>query len=256
MAMLLIAAPLLPVAAAAQEWRAYSYTKPDFSIQFPAAPTVQAGTAKNSTGVTLPVTRYTLRQDGVLYSLSVVNYSGTNDDALSTIAATEHTLKAASGKVIEAHGARINRVFGRELQLDGTDGSRSAIALIFFDRYLFMVQGQVFAPNVADQMGDALRFEKSLQFYDDNGGIFSWFLRPSEPRPPAVSEPIPAAPRPVAVEPRPVVSKPIEPKRALAPENTDAACAGKSSGDVVQIDTPSGRVAATCTLTLVARPNK
>jgi hypothetical protein len=40
--------------------------------------------------------------------------------------------------------------------------------------------------------------------------------------------------------------------RTVANQRADAACVGKSAGDVVQIDTPTGPVPATCILT--ARP--
>jgi hypothetical protein len=69
----------------AQEWQTYTYPDPGFAIQFPSAPNVQTTKIKNSLGLTLPVTRYVVRQDGVQYTLSVVNYSSTNADALSTI---------------------------------------------------------------------------------------------------------------------------------------------------------------------------
>ena len=75
----------LSSAARAQEWRTYSYPDPGFAIQFPGVPEVQTGKFNNAVGITLPVTRYVVRQDGVRYTLSVVNYSNTNADALSAI---------------------------------------------------------------------------------------------------------------------------------------------------------------------------
>src|ERR1700744_5852418 len=126
---------LLPVAATAQEWKTYSYPDPGFSIQFPADPAIERGTVRTPTGYALPVTRYSVRQDHILYTASVVDYSSTNADSLSTIAETERTL-GKSGKVTVASGARVNRSFGRELSIDGADGSHSAVAIFFVEKHL------------------------------------------------------------------------------------------------------------------------
>ncbi len=249
-AALLIAAVLMPVVAGAQEWRLYNYRDPDFSIQFPAAPAMQTGTVKNTTGVSLPMTRYVVRQDGILYSVSIVNYSSTNDDALTTIIATQRSL-GTSGKVSAVSGARVNRNFGRELSIIGNDGSRSAVAIFFVDRHLYTVVAQVLPPKVDDRSGDAIRFQRSLQFPDDNGGFFSFFTSSAAERPPVetVAEPV----RVPAKEP--LKELPKEAPKEIRKPRTDAACAGRSAGDTVQLETSAGRVAATCTLTLIAQPN-
>jgi hypothetical protein len=109
-----LGAGLMPVAALAQEWTTYTYPDPGFAIQFPGAPVVQTSKVKNATGTSLPMTRYAVRHEHVVYTLSVVNYSSTNADALSTITETERSL-SSSGKVTAATGARVGRNFGRRL---------------------------------------------------------------------------------------------------------------------------------------------
>ena len=71
-----------------------------------------------------------------LYTLSVVNYASTNADALSTITETERSI-GASGKVITATGARINRYFGHKVSVTSADASRSTIAIFFVDKHLY-----------------------------------------------------------------------------------------------------------------------
>src|SRR3984957_8738316 len=172
---ILMAGLLVPVAALAQEWKVYTYPDPGgFTVQFPGVPALERGTIKNATGVSLPMTRYAVRQDHVTYTVSVVNYSSTNADALSTIALTERSL-SANGKVTAAAGARINRYFGREMNLTGTDGSRSAIAIFFVNKHLYTVVGQALPPSADEKSGDAIRFRESLQFLDDEGGFFGFF---------------------------------------------------------------------------------
>ena len=231
-----LAAVLMPVAALAQEWMTYTYPDPGFAVQFPGSPVVETGKVKNSTGTSLPMTRYAVRQDHVVYTLSVVNYSSTNADALSTITETERALKT-SGTVTAAAGARVNRNHGRKLILSGADGSRSDIAIFFVDRHLYTLSSQVLSPNAVEHSGDAVHFLDSLQFLGDEGGFGRFFGGGGEDRAKPVSNP------------HPDVSNP---RADVANPHTDAACAGKSAGDVVQLQTPGGPVAAACTL--VARP--
>jgi hypothetical protein len=220
---MLIAACLMPLAAVAQEWKGYSYPDPGFAIQFPVAPTVETSTLKAAAG-TLPITRYSARQDRVVFTLSVVDYSSTNADEKSTIADAEKAF-GASGKVTVAIDARVNRSFGRELSVNGTDGSRSAVAIFFVNKQLYTLVGEALPPNAVQKSGDTIRFQESLQFIGQNGGFGrGGFGGPGGGR-----------------------------FRGGFNPQAQTACIGKSAGDAVQLDTPGGPVAATCTL--VARPN-
>ena len=220
---LLLLAWLMPVAAATEEWKSYPYPDAGFAIQLPAAPTVEKSTFKTPAGVSLPMTRYIVRQDHSVYTLNIVDYSTTNADAMTTIAETEKSF-GASGKVTVAIDARVNRSYGRELSVIGSDGSRSAVAIFFVNKHLFELIGESLPPNAIEKSGDAIRFQESLQFIGANGGGFGGFGGPGGGR-------FRGGPNP----------------RALT------ACVGKSSGDQVQLDTPNGPVAATCAL--IARPN-
>jgi hypothetical protein len=241
---ILMAALLMPVVAVAQEWKVYTYPDPGFTIEFPAIPAVESGTIKNATGVSLPLTRYAVRQDGISYTLSVVNYSSTNADALSTIAATERSL-GASGKVTGATGARVNRSFGRELSLNGPDGSRSAIAIFFVNKHLYTLVGQALPPIASEKSDDAIRFQGSLRFLNDDGGFFGLFGGANN----ASAEV--SAVRAVGTGGAGGAAEGRSKGAYRAP--ADATCAGKSAGDAVQLQTPGGPVPATCTL--VARPD-
>jgi hypothetical protein len=224
---IVMSALLMPVAAVAQEWKAYPYPDPGFAIQFPVAPTVEKSTFKTSAGVSLPMTRYIVRQDHIVYTLSVVDYSTTSADAMSTIAETEKSF-GTSGKVTVAIDARVSRSFGRELSINGTDGSRSAIAIFFVNKHLYTLVGRALPPNAIEKSGDAIRFQESLQFIGANGGFGGGFGGPGGPGGGGRF-------------------------RGGFNPRAQAACAGKAAGDAVQLDTPGGPVPATCTL--LARPN-
>jgi len=171
------------------------------------------------------MTRYAARQDGITYTMEVVDFAGVNADQANTIAETEKSF-GASGRVIVATDARINREFGRELSVSGSDGTRSAIAIFFVNRHLYRLIGESLPPNAIARSGDAIRFQQSLQFIGANGG-FGGFGRFGGGR-----GRFPGAFNPQAL----------------------TACKGKAVGDAVQLDTPGGPVSATCTL--VARPDR
>jgi hypothetical protein len=111
---LLLLAWLMPVAAATEEWKAYPYPDAGFAIQLPAAPTVEKSTFKTSAGVSLPMTRYVVRQDRSVYTLNIVDYSTTTADAMTTIAEIESSSVptvvvadsvASAAQVVAASGA-------------------------------------------------------------------------------------------------------------------------------------------------------
>jgi hypothetical protein len=196
------------------------------------------------------MTRYAVRQDRIIYSLSVVNYSSTNADGLSTIAETQRSI-GASGKVTEASGARVNGSFGRELSVTGTDGSRSAIAIFFVNKRLYTLVGQALPPNAIEKSDDATRFQESLQFINDDGGFFGLFGRANNAN--SAHSAISANNSARSASAGRSGDAGEDRLRDAHNPHADATCAGKSAGDAVQLQTPGGPVSATCTL--VARPN-
>jgi hypothetical protein len=221
---ILMAACLMPMAAAAQEWKAYPYPDAGFTIQFPAPPTVDKSLFKTAAGASLPLTRYAVRQDRMAYTLSIVDYSATSADGMSAIAEAEKSF-GSSGKVTVAIDARVNRAYGRELSVTGTNGSRSAVAIFFVNKHLFTLVGEALPPNAIERSGDTVRFQESLQFTGANGG-FGGFGGPG-----GGGGRFRGGPNPQAL----------------------AACTGKAVGDHVQLDGPGGPRPATCML--VARPD-
>jgi len=224
----------------AQEWKTYTYPDPGFAIQFPVAPNVQTTQLKNAADVTLPVTRYVVRQDGVQYTLSVVNYSSTNADALSTIAETVRSF-SAKGKVKADTRTRVNGFHGRELTIAESDGSRSDIAVFFVDNHLYTAIGQALPPNATERAADTVRFQQSLQFPRDSSGFLGLFGGRGRTSSNATSGTLSTG-----------SSSSSAARVKTADQRADAACVGKSAGDIVRLDTPTGPVSATCILT--ARP--
>jgi cytochrome b561 len=255
----LFAGLMISSAAHAQEWQTYTYPDPGFVIQFPGAPTVQTTKLKDSVGLTRPVTRYVVRQHGVQYTLSVVDYSGTNADSLSTIRDAAKSFSAKS-KVSADTGARVDGNHGRELTITESDGSRSDIAIFFVDSHLYTAVGQALPPNPMERSADTTRFQQSLQFPRDDSGFLGLFGGRGRTSSHAAASTITSGSSGTtrvgggAVnETGGTGSNAGSRVKIAADQRADAACAGKSAGDIVQLDTPAGPVSATCTLT--ARPN-
>jgi hypothetical protein len=241
----------------AQEWQTYTYPDPGFTIQFPGVPNVQTAKLKNPLGLILPVTRYVVRQDGVQYTLSVVNYSSTNADALSTISETARSF-SAKGKVNADTGVRVNGNHGREFSITESDGSRSDIAIFFVNNHLYTAVGQALPPNPMERSADTARFQESLQFPVDDSGFLGLFGGRGRTSSNAASSTATIGSRSAngisaGSGTGGSGSNAGEHFRTGANQRAEAACVGKSAGDVVQLDTPTGPVPATCTLT--ARPN-
>lgn len=165
---ILAAALMAPAVATAQEWKSYSYDDAGFAVQFPAPPSVEKSTFRTAKGAALPMTRYSARGEGIDFRIDVVDFSGAELEGSHAMADAEKAF-GASGKVSVAIDARINQVFGRELSVDGTDGSRSAVALFYVDRRLIELVGQALPPNAMSKSGDAVRFQQSLQFLGGGG---------------------------------------------------------------------------------------
>jgi hypothetical protein len=69
--------------------------------------------------------------------------------------------------------ARVSRVFGRQLSLVGKDGSRSSVALFYYQRRLYQIQGTVLPANPDPSSGEAIRFQQSLRFTNDASRLFN-----------------------------------------------------------------------------------
>jgi hypothetical protein len=167
---LLAGMALLPGTALAQDWKQYSYPNAGFAVQFPVPPTVQSSTYARPGGASLPMTSYSARQEGIVYRLDVVDFSGTHADATRTIAETEKAM-GTTGKVTVAVDARVGRSFGRELSVTGADGGRSAVAIFYVGDHLYILDGHSLPPNAIARSGDAVRFQESLQFIRHPEGI-------------------------------------------------------------------------------------
>jgi len=155
------AALLFCTEAHAQTWREYRYG--GFAVQFPAEPVVESGTYATVEGTSVDARIYSARQDGALYRATVADLSGSRvneEQALSE--AIRHLTSSAEVVVDVPH--RVNQVLGRQLSIVGHDGSRSAIALFYRGRRLYLIEGTILPTSDDLMSSNGVRFQQSLRF--------------------------------------------------------------------------------------------
>jgi hypothetical protein len=148
--------------AAAQSWREYTYPNYSFAVSFPADPTIETKTYQTADGTPAEARIYSVARDNSIFTMTVVDLSNIQTEENVVI---DHAIKTLSqaGEVKLDIPHRISRVYGRQLSIAGRDGSHSSIAVFYYQRRLYQIEG-VALPSGADATADAIRFQQSLVF--------------------------------------------------------------------------------------------
>jgi hypothetical protein len=163
LAALLAAALVCSVpAAAADKWREYGYLENAFAIQFPAEPRITEGTYK-TTIIAVSARIYSLEQDSRRYTVTVADFSKTNFSEPTIIELAIEQLKT-DGDVKVDIPHRVNEHFGRQLSIAGKNGSRSLVALFYYQRRLYEIKGTILPTDEDVDSSDGARFQQSLRF--------------------------------------------------------------------------------------------
>jgi hypothetical protein len=152
--------------AAAQDWKEYSYPDYAFSVAFPANPQVDTTTYEIADNRSVPARIYSARQANVVFSMIVAQLKGTN---LEESAVVEHAIKMLSQNATVRLNipARIYQVYGRQLTIEGADGSRSMVQLFDYKNRLYQIEAKALPDqNVSNPLSDVVRFHQSLDFTD------------------------------------------------------------------------------------------
>jgi hypothetical protein len=152
--------------AAAQGWEEYSYPDYAFSVAFPANPQVDTTTYQIADNRSVPARIYSVRQANVVFSMIVAELEGTNFEENAVV---DHAIKMLSQNATVRLNipARIYRVYGRQLTLEGADGSRSMVQLFDHNDRLYQIEAKALPDqNVSNPQSDVVRFHQSLDFTD------------------------------------------------------------------------------------------
>ena len=152
--------------AAAQGWKEYSYPDYAFSVAFPANPQVDTTTYQIADNRSVPARIYSVRQANVVFSMIVAELEGTNLEENAVVGYAIKTL-SQNATVRLNIPARIYRVYGRQLTLEGADGSRSMVQLFDHNDRLYQIEAKALPDqNVSNLQSDMVRFHQSLDFTD------------------------------------------------------------------------------------------
>jgi hypothetical protein len=159
-----VAALALTGAAHADSWKQFSDPAYAFAVSFPADPKVETTTYQAPDGHAVPARVYSAAEDTGAFKMTVADLS---DSGLEESAVIDNAIKSlsASGEIKLNIPARVSRVFGRQLSILGTDGSRSSVALFYYEGRLYQIEGKAL-PN-SNATADAIRFQQSLIFTDN-----------------------------------------------------------------------------------------
>lgn len=152
--------------ATAQGWEEYSYPDYAFSVAFPANPQVDTTTYQIADNRSVPARIYSVRQANVVFSMIVAELEGTNLEENAVVGYAIKTL-SQNATVRLNIPARIYRVYGRQLTLEGADGSRSMVQLFDHNDRLYQIEAKALPDqNVSNPQADVVRFHQSLDFTD------------------------------------------------------------------------------------------
>ncbi|HMA72485.1 MAG TPA: hypothetical protein VKP67_13500 [Xanthobacteraceae bacterium] len=148
--------------ATAQNWQEYSYPAYSFTVAFPADPQSETTTYRLADGRAVEAHVYSVRQNNSVLKVTVAELANTN---LAESAVIDHAIKTLSegGEVKINIPHRVYRIYGRQLSIMGTDGSRSTVAMFDHNGRLYLVEGKAFPGG--DPI-DIIRFQQSLVFTD------------------------------------------------------------------------------------------
>jgi hypothetical protein len=155
-----VAAFVVSGPAAAQSWEEYSYPEYAFSVAFPANPKIETTTYEVAAGRSVPARVYSAHQDKSQFKMTVADLANAGLDEKAVI---DHAIKTLSqGATVRINiPARIYQVYGRQLTVEGADGSRSMVAM-------FDIMGRLYQIEAKGLPGgnefELTRFQQSLVF--------------------------------------------------------------------------------------------
>ena len=171
----ILAALLAGAPAAAQSWQEYSYSDYAFSVAFPGNPQIETTTHQVANGRSVAARVYSVRQNNVVFKMTVADLAGTN---LEERAVIDHAIKTLSegGEVKVNIPHRIYRVYGRQLSIVGADGSQSMAAVFDYKGRLYQIEAKAL-PGATGAEFEMIRFQQSLTFTDSGSNRSEYQIR-------------------------------------------------------------------------------
>ena len=157
---LILAAFAFSAPALAQSWEEYSYPEYAISVAFPTNPKIETTTYEIADFRSVPARVYSARQDKGEFKMTVADLANTGLDEKAVV---DHAIKRLSqgGTVRVNVPARIYQVYGRQLTVEGKDGSRSMVAMFDIMGWLYQIEAKMLPGGNEFEL---TRFQQSLVF--------------------------------------------------------------------------------------------
>ena len=148
--------------AGAQGWREYEYPNEGFTVAFPAEPKVETTSYQPPGGRLVEARVHSVVQEGGEFKVTVVDlpYAEMSEGNIMAYAVLMLS-RGGEIKIDIPHSTR--RIIGRQVSIDGLDGSQTYASVFFHNRRLYQIEGTVPAGN---STADAIRFQQSFDFTD------------------------------------------------------------------------------------------
>jgi hypothetical protein len=159
---LVLAAFLAATPVRAQSWQEYSYPTYSFAVSFPAEPQIETTLYQAADGRMVEARVYSVMQGKGIFTMTIADMSDGNMEEGMVIEKAIKTL-SQGGEIKLDIPHRISAVYGRQLSIAGPDGSHSSIAVFFYKKRLYQIEGKAL-PGGDDETANAIRFQQSLVF--------------------------------------------------------------------------------------------
>jgi hypothetical protein len=150
-------------------WQEYTYPDQQFAVSFPGEPAITTMPFTAADGTMRPQTLYSFRQETGLFQVAVIDYSNSGMDDATVIGQAVAALREKGDIKLDIE-ARVQRNYGRYLNIAGNDGSHTIAAVFFGNNRLYQIEGTVPASNPDALSGEMIRFQQSLRFMGDAAG--------------------------------------------------------------------------------------
>ena len=149
----------------AQDWRAYVDRAERFSINIPAAPTVEDIAYMGERGGIYPARVYTAEDGPNRYSVTVVHYVDAPATVVrGSIAHAAWNVRQRGGTITYDAYAQVDRIEGHQLQITNADQSRTYVAIHVHQGRLYILEA-----SVRPASPPPVQFQQSLVILDEEG---------------------------------------------------------------------------------------
>ncbi len=156
---------IAPERVSAQSWFEYVNREDRFSVNFPAQPEISDLFYHSATGSSTPARKFETRDGDALYTVTVVNYTGSApEDIENAIQHAADSYRNGGGEVTYDDAGGVDGIEGQMVQLTNEDESRSFVQIAFYDGRLYVVDATVPAGSTVPG-----HFQQSLVMLDEQG---------------------------------------------------------------------------------------